>query len=262
MAKKYEQIADALRKDIRAGRLKPGDRLPAETALAEQFRTSVPTMRQALSVLQAEGLVEKVHGVANFVRKPRRLVQRSNDRHQWEKDRARGDETERRSTGATERDTGLAIDDLVFSAQYRRTEADEDLAEAFGVPQGTALLERVYRTRYREEGEPFSLVRSYLVYDVVAANADLLDETQEPWPGGTQNQLYTLGIELGEITERVTARPPTVEEAEELGITAGVAVLLLRKACRDINGSVVEVSDVTSPGDRTEMVFRTPLARW
>ncbi|GGR43213.1 GntR family transcriptional regulator [Streptomyces netropsis] len=262
MAKRYERIADALRQHIRAGQLKPGDRLPAETKLAEQYRTSVPTMREALAELHAEGLIDKRHGVGNFVRKPRQRVQRTNERHQWEKDRARQVEDERKKTGATEHDTGLTVSDLVFSAEFREARADADLADAFGVPVGTRLLERTYRTHSREEDAPFNVARSYLVHDVVAANPDLLDETKEPWPGGTQNQLYTVGVELDRVVERITARPPTVEEAEELGLQKGVSVIVLRKTSIDTSGRVVEISDVKLPGDRTELLFTTPLARW
>ncbi|MDH6127420.1 GntR family transcriptional regulator [Kitasatospora sp. GP82] len=262
MAKVYERIADNLRRLIRAGELKPGDRLPAETSLAEQYGKSVPTVRQALSLLQAEGLIEKKHGRGNFVRLPRKLVRRTNDRHQWEKDRAREPLAQRAQTGATERDTGLQLDDLVFSADYQEIKADEELAAAFGVPEGTPLLQRTYRTRYRAEAAPFNLTRSYLVHDLVAGNPDLLDGTKEPWPGGTQNQLYTVGIELDRVVERVTARPPTAEEAEELELPPGTAVLMLRKTSYDINDRVVDISDVTLPGDRTEMLFTTQLERW
>ncbi|NUK14739.1 GntR family transcriptional regulator [Streptomyces lunaelactis] len=262
MAKQYERIADGLRARIRAGELKPGHRLPAETALAKEYKTSLPTMRDALALLLTEGLIDKKHGVGNFVRKPRQLVQRDNGRHQWEKDRARRTERERLETGATEHDTGLTVSDLVFRADYRETEASEDLAEQFGVPVGTRLLERIYRTLHRDEDAPFNLAHSYLVYDMIASNPDLLDPSKEPWPGGTQNQLHTLGIELDRIVERVTARPPTFEETDELGLQGGVAVVVLRKTSIDTDGRVVEVSDVTMPGDRTELIFTTPLTRW
>ncbi|MFF2065843.1 GntR family transcriptional regulator [Streptomyces sp. NPDC058200] len=262
MAKRYERIADALRSEIRAGQRIPGERLPAETALAAQHKVSLPTIRQALGVLQVEGLVEKRHGHGNFVRKPRRPVERTNERHQWEKDRARKPVEVRQTTGATEHDTGLTINDLVFHAAYREAEAADELADIFKVPAGTRLLERLYRTSYREEDAPFALVRSYLVHDVVAGNPELLDDSNEPWPGGTQSQLHTIGIELDRITERVTARPPTVEETEDLGLTAGVSVIDLWKTSIDTTGRVVEVSHVILPGDRTEMVFTTPLDRW
>ncbi len=228
----------------------------------EQYRKSLPTVRQALGVLQAEGLIEKQHGRGNVVRKPRQLVTRTNERHQREKGRARQSLDKRQETGATELDTGLTTSDLVFSAEYGETEADDDLAQAFSVPVGTRLLERVYRTRYREEEAPFNVSRSRLLYDVAAANPALLDEGNEPWPGGTQSQLHSVDVEVDRVVERVSARPPTAEEAEDLGLTAGVAVMVLRKTCIDTNGRVVEVADVTLPGDRTELKFVTPLDRW
>ncbi|MFJ2743597.1 GntR family transcriptional regulator [Streptomyces sp. NPDC087440] len=262
MAVAYERIADELREAIRAGQLKPGDRLPAETQLAETYRRSVPTIREALRLLRDEGLVEKQHGRGNFVRRPRTKVSRTNARHQWEKDRARDPEDNRAKTGATEHDTGLTVNDLIFHAAYREVEASAEIAKAMGVSEGTALVERTCRTRYAAENAPFSLVTSYLVRDMVADNPDLLDETKEPWPGGTQNQLHTVGIELDRIEEHVTARPPTPEEAEELDLPHGTAVMVLRKTSYDTNNRVVEMSDITLPGDRTEMLFTTPLERW
>ncbi|MFF4350435.1 GntR family transcriptional regulator [Streptomyces sp. NPDC001530] len=262
MPKAYEVIADDLRRSIREGERKPGDRLPSETDLATHYKRSVPTVQNALRLLNEEGLIDKQHGRGNFVRRPRTPAVRCNSRHQWEKDRARKDRAKRAETGATEHDTGLELQDLVFYAKYREVKAPKDLADAFGVPEGTALVERTYRTRYAAESAPFNLVTSYLVRDMVAANPDLLDETKEPWPGGTQNQLYTVGIELDRVEERFTARPPTPEEARELDLPAGTSVILLRKTSYDINDRVVDISDVTLPGDRTELLFTTPLERW
>ncbi|KUO21555.1 GntR family transcriptional regulator [Streptomyces dysideae] len=262
MPKAYEVIADDLRRSIRAGERGPGDRLPSETDLARYYRRSVPTVQNALRLLSAEGLVDRRHGRGTFVRRPRTVAVRDNGRHQWEKDRARKAPAERAGTGATEHDTGLCQRDLVFHAQYREVSAPRDLADAFGVPVGTALLERTYRTHCATESAPFSLVTSYLVRDLIAANPALLDETNEPWPGGTQNQLYTVGVEVARVEERVTARPPAPEEARELDLPAGTPVLLLRKTSYDINDRVVDISDVTLPGDRTELLFTTPLERW
>lgn len=262
MAEAYERIADALRRRVHTGRLRPGDRLPAENRLAEEYGGSVPAVRHALGVLRDEGLIEQEHGRGAFVRLPRTRAVRSNLRHQWEKDRARAPREQRARTGATERDTGLETDDLVFHASYRETKADRDLAEAFGVDEGTALVERSYRTRYAAETTPLTLVTSYLVRDVIASNPDLLDETNEPWPGGTQSQLHTVGIELDRFEEHVTARPPSPEEAAELGLPPGMPVLILRKFAYDTEDRVVEVSDIKLPGDRMEMVFTTRLERW
>jgi GntR family transcriptional regulator len=263
MPKAYEEIADELRRRIRAGDWRAGDRLPSEEELRRSFGKGIPTVRQALDVLRAEGLIDKQHGRGSFVRVPRRRVTRSDERHQWEKNRARQPEAERRSTGATERDTGLTTDDLVFDARYRETAAGEDLAAAFGVATGTPLLERVYRTRYASEPAPFDVSRSYLVRAHLEGNPRLLDEGNEPWPGGTHHQLRTVGIEIDRVVERVTgARPPTPEEAGLLGLPPGTAVIPLRKTSVDTTGRVVEVADVLLPGDRTELVFTTRLERW
>ncbi|MBD0841088.1 UTRA domain-containing protein [Streptomyces sp. TRM68416] len=193
---------------------------------------------------------------------PRTPAVRDNRRHQWEKNRARRPEAERCRTGATERDTGLDSQDLVFHAEYDVVAASEELAAAFGVPQGTSLLRRRYRTRRATESAPFSLVSSYLPRELLAPNPDLLDAGHEPWPGGTQHQLSTVGIEVDRVEERVTARPPTPQEARELQLPAGAPVILLHKTSYDIHDRVVDVSHITLPGDRTELLFTTHLERW
>ncbi|MGW1927026.1 GntR family transcriptional regulator, partial [Streptomyces massasporeus] len=69
-----DTIAEDLRTQITTGHLKPGDRLPSEPKLATHYKVSTPTIRQALALLQAEGLIEKTHGKGNFVRTPLRRI--------------------------------------------------------------------------------------------------------------------------------------------------------------------------------------------
>lgn len=262
MATKYDRIAADLRRKIQSGHFAPSARIPAETELMGEYGVSLLTMRRALELLQGEGLIEKQQGRGTFVRKPRRRVRRTTDRYQWEKDRALLPEEERAATGATERDTGLTVTDLDFSAEYDAIDADADLSEAFAIPIGTPLLRRVYRTRSRDEDAPFNLSYSYLLHDVAAKNAALLSADNEPWPGGTQHQLFTVGVEVDRIVDEVTARPPTPDEAYALGIEGGVSLLVLRKHLIDTGGRVVEVADVLMPGDRTRLVYTTELTRW
>ena len=181
------------------------------------------------------------------------------DRYVWEKRRVLLPESQRRRSGAAERDTGLANADLDFSARYETVRAGEDLAREFDVPVGTALLQRTYRTRSRRERAPLSLVTSYLRHDLAAENPALLDPRNEPWPGGTQHQLHTVGIELDRITDQLTARPPTPQEREALCLAPGACVMALRKTSYDTRGRVVELSDVILPADRTEFVYTTSL---
>ncbi|MFJ3228937.1 GntR family transcriptional regulator [Streptomyces sp. NPDC086783] len=55
-----QEIAEALRDRIRGGDLKAGDRLPTQAELAEQFGVERGTVRQALRVLQEDGLLSNV----------------------------------------------------------------------------------------------------------------------------------------------------------------------------------------------------------
>jgi GntR family transcriptional regulator len=263
MASKYDRIADDLRRRIGTGEYPPGSRMPAETTLQAEYRVSLATMRRALDQLEAEGLVEKHHGIGNFVKKPRRRVRRENMvRYQWEKDRARLPESERRTTGGTEYDTGLTVKDLKFQAEYSIVDADADLAKRFDMPEETKLLRRSYRTRADFEQAPLSMSTSYLVYDMVKANPALLDADNEPWPGGTTHQLSTVGIEIDRVVDEVAARPPTAEEAEALAMAPGVAALVLRKTSIDTSGRVVEYAEATYDGERTEMVYSIQLKSW
>jgi DNA-binding GntR family transcriptional regulator len=63
----WQQVADDLRNEIRAGRPEAGSRLPSEADLAYQYSVSRVTIRHAISTLAEEGLVEAVHGRGTFV---------------------------------------------------------------------------------------------------------------------------------------------------------------------------------------------------
>lgn len=59
----YEEIVQQLKDYFAKGELKPGDKLPSERELAEQFNCSRVSVRQALTLLEAQGLlVRKVGG--------------------------------------------------------------------------------------------------------------------------------------------------------------------------------------------------------
>lgn len=63
---RYEQIADHLMELVEAA--EPGDRLPSEAELCEQFGVSRMTARQAVQLIASEGLVERRRGAGTFVR--------------------------------------------------------------------------------------------------------------------------------------------------------------------------------------------------
>src|SRR3990167_2670163 len=61
------EIVEALGGDIRESRLRPGDKLPTESELMGRFDVSRTVVREAISRLQASGLVETRHGIGTFV---------------------------------------------------------------------------------------------------------------------------------------------------------------------------------------------------
>tara|TARA_B100000315_G_scaffold258130_1_gene309194 strand:- start:65 stop:868 length:804 start_codon:yes stop_codon:yes gene_type:complete len=63
----YYQIVKLLRRMIEQGELTPGERLPAEMELSKSFGVSRVTVRQALSILKADGLLDRKHGNGTFV---------------------------------------------------------------------------------------------------------------------------------------------------------------------------------------------------
>lgn len=63
----YEQIKTALRDQILAGGLRPGARLPTESALCEQYSVSRITVVKALNDLMQDGLIERIQGKGSIV---------------------------------------------------------------------------------------------------------------------------------------------------------------------------------------------------
>lgn len=64
----YLQISEALIRDIAAGRLADGERLPPERVFAARLGVSVGTLRKALAELEAQGRLSRVQGSGNYVR--------------------------------------------------------------------------------------------------------------------------------------------------------------------------------------------------
>jgi len=64
---RYEDVADRLVADIRAGRLAPGDRLPSERDLARRLEVGRASVREAIAALQVAGMIETRPGSGSFV---------------------------------------------------------------------------------------------------------------------------------------------------------------------------------------------------
>lgn len=260
---KYAQMAADLRAMIEAGDLAPGAPLPSEPELAERYGLSRTSVRNGIRLLVGWGLVVVERGRGTFVRQARPRVRRhATERYRREKDLVRRPEFERRTSGPLEQDTGLSLSDVTFRAEFDIVPAPKDIAGVFGVAPDTQMLRRRHLHVPKGDGFPLRGGESWLLLADAERNPDLLRPDLEPWPGGTQHQLSTIGIELDRITDSIIARPPTPDEMRSLGITAGVSVLVLRKVSIATDERVVEVADVVMPGDRTELIYTVDLPRW
>ena len=66
--KKISQIViEQIQEMIMKGELKAGDQLPPERIMTEQFEIGRPALREALKALEVLGLVERRHGLGNYI---------------------------------------------------------------------------------------------------------------------------------------------------------------------------------------------------
>ncbi|MGW7671943.1 GntR family transcriptional regulator [Streptomyces sp. NPDC054775] len=251
-----------LRAAITRGDLRPGDLMPTTAELAATYGVNKNTASKVVAGLKDAGILAGPAGGRTRVRVQPRQVTRSNDRYHEEKARVLLPEAERASYGAAEADTGQSVRDLHDDLyRYEVVSGPADVRAILGITNDGRVLQRTY-TRRHAVGAGVSMSISYLSYDLVSQNPDLLEARREPWPGGTMHQLYTVGVELGRIDDHITASMPTPEEQQQFDIPTGVPILRIRKISYGIEGQAVEVADIPLSAERTELIYRTPLERW
>ncbi|MEU1439522.1 GntR family transcriptional regulator [Streptomyces sp. NPDC005786] len=228
--RRHHDIADDLRQQITTGSIKPGERLPSEAGLAARYRVSTVTLRRALAVLQGEGLVEKIHGKGNFVRRPRRKSMYVGG---W---------------GTLDPWTA-AEPTLRVTVRSTTVPASAHLTTLLKVPTGSPLAE--YSCLSREYGAPHGLARIYIPRDLVPAG--VLDDDSVCQEAATR--FAVLGPSPTTIRETVSARSPTPDEASALRIGNSMAVLAITRIATDATGRVVEAALLAFPGGRADAVF-------
>jgi GntR family transcriptional regulator len=140
----YYQLYEILKGNIRSGKWKPGDIIPAESELIARYKISRTTIRQVLEMLVNEGLIYRQRGRGSFVAEPTleealvRIVSFTDDMLQ------RG-----RKPG-----TKVLTSELI--------PAPQDIAERLQVEPGEELA---HLTRLRlADDEPMSIEDSYLIH--------------------------------------------------------------------------------------------------
>ena len=67
----YEKVVEKLKESISKGEILPGDPLPSERQLMDDFGVSRSSLREAFRVMELLGLIESVPGKGRFVRHPK-----------------------------------------------------------------------------------------------------------------------------------------------------------------------------------------------
>ncbi|GAA4615999.1 GntR family transcriptional regulator [Actinoallomurus liliacearum] len=233
---KYHRVANVLRREIREGTLAPGDRVQAETDLAERFNVSLPTIRQAMSVLRTEGLIESRQGIGTFVKDQRRRQRRSRDRY-----------------GRARKDQKLLTADLRHEITFAgRSVAPDGIAELMTLPAGAEVVIRRRTLFDKRTGRPEEIGASYLPLSFAA---DTFLERPMVVPKALFLCVEDLsGKRYSHARDQWIVRPASPQESETLDIPANSPVLnVIHVACAE-DGQVLEVSESTWPADRIMLV--------
>lgn len=228
---KYQRIADALREAIKAGEYGPGDRLPGENDLMTAHGVARMTARQALGVLQSEGIAESRKGAGVFVRAFRPLRRRGIQRlarDQWGAGRS-----------VWEADIGertLVVDEITVTEKA----APEHIARVLDIASDDAVCVR--SRRFVLDGKPVLLATSYLPAHIVAGSAITQEDTG---PGGIYARLDELGFKPVHFREEVRSRMPSQDEASRLNLSMGTPVMLICRTAFAEEGRSVEVNEMT-----------------
>ncbi|AKG43382.1 regulatory protein KorSA [Streptomyces xiamenensis] len=240
----FRQIADQIRDAITTGRFTEGAKLPSEAELVEHYGVSRMTVRNALGVLQGEGLVRAEHGKGVFVR-PRPPVRRlASDRF-----------------ARRHRDAGKSAFTVEAEAAGSRPEMDSlELREERPSPDVSARLDgprRVLarRRRYLLDGRPVEVTTSYLPLDI--AQGTPIAEPN-PGPGGVYARLEESGHTLDHFDEEIRARMPSPHEVRALELAPGVPVIHLIRTAFDTAARPVEVCDTVMAADAYVLAYQLP----
>lgn len=241
----FRQVAADLREKITAGRYSPGDRLPSEREMVETYGVSRPTIRDAVDMLRAEGLVTSEHGRGVFVRPPASIQRIARSRLSRE---ARA-----KNRGAFLADAATRGFTPSSSVKIRFEEADARAAQHLAIDEGAEVTvrDRVMRA----DGLVVQLAVSRLPRELTRGTAI---EDVNTGPGGAYARLEDAGHRLGSFVEHVGARMPTPDEASLMQLAEGVPVVTVTRVAYGEDGTPLEMNDMILSADRYELSYEWP----
>lgn len=233
MTSGYRDVADALRDAIEAGEYAPGATLPKQDVIAAAHGVNIHTVRKAVSVLEAEGLVTPIRRRGTVVRsRPpmRRLGVERYAKHKWKSGVV--------AFAADREASGVAWKPGDQTQSVRTVPADDATAAALGIEPGSEVYERARLVT--DAGQPTHSLTSYYRPEDVA-DTPIVDPTPGPVPGGGGfGALTRKGLEPDRITETIHSRMPTPDEIDTLALPAGEPVMILERCTYTADGRCVE----------------------
>lgn len=221
----HRQLFLVLRDRIVRGDPGPGAALPTEEALGEAFGVSRITVRRALSDLQAQGLVERRHGLGTFVSD--------------------------RVPAARPRPTLSFVDGLRdYAAETEVTVIAVERAAA--PPEIAALLElepgerALHAVRCRSmQGTAVMLTHAW-VPARLARGITAAALRRRP----LYEILMAQGVAFGRVVQEIGAQAADPEQAARLGTEVGGPLLKLVRLIHDLDGRPVQHLTATMPAER------------
>ncbi|MGW5388282.1 GntR family transcriptional regulator [Nocardia sp. NPDC003963] len=230
----YRELAASLRAAIQAGEYPPGSTLPKQDEIAAHYDVNIKTVRQAIGLLDAEGLVTPIRRRGTVVRdRPpmRRLGIERYAKSKWKFGNTVAFAADREASGRAWKPT-----DQTNTVQL--VEADAETAEAFGLPAGAQIYER--GRLVRDAGKPTHSLTSYYRPEHVEGTS-LVDPTAGPAGKGGGFAVLTLqGFEPDHMSETISARMPTPDEAATLELPSGEPVMVLVRKTYTADNELIE----------------------
>jgi GntR family transcriptional regulator len=248
----YRQIAEDLRSQIEAGYPKPGQQLETELELRERFGASRNTVRDAIKLLTALGLVETKPGQGTFV--VRKIDPHITTLTTDPKTGPGGDITQ--DSGAARSLSASKKPRTVFSSdpQVEIQKANPLIARALQIAEGSQVISRHQKRSI--DGTPWAMQTSFYPMGFVLNGADKLLLADDIDVGTVQYLAKTLGLRQVGFRDWISVRTPDVTEATffSLPLDGRVSLFEIFRTGFDQTGTPMRLTVTVYPTDRNQFI--------
>ena len=244
----YRQIAEDLREQIESGRLEPGQQLLTEIELRERYGASRNTVRDAIKLLTALGLVETRPGQGTFV--PKKIDPFVTTLSGDPRTGVGGDEGASYLSEVSQRARKASTSPLQVEIQ----EASDDVSSGLGITQGTEVISR--HARRFIDGIPWSMQTSYYPMEFADRGAERLRSARNIDEGTVRYLADALRIHQVGYRDWITVRAPnpTEEDFFKLPSDGRIAMYEIFRTAFDGNGVPMRLTVTVYPTDRNQFI--------